>query len=137
MVTDERLPEQRREPAHVGAQASAINGALASFYGGIAEELQLRLFLVAVQFYTRLPVSGRLAAWVGWQPEWLAHATRTDRAEVRRDLAVASALRQRWTLLDDALAQALVNPGQARAIARALAELPSDVEPEVVAKAEA
>ena len=38
--------------------------------------LQLRLFLVAVQFYTRLPVTGRLAAWVGWQPDWLARATR-------------------------------------------------------------
>lgn len=38
--------------------------------------LQVRLFLVAVQFYTRLPVTGRLAAWVGWQPEWVARATR-------------------------------------------------------------
>lgn len=38
--------------------------------------LQLRLFLVAVQFYTRLPVDGRLAAWVGWRPEMLARATR-------------------------------------------------------------
>lgn len=38
--------------------------------------LQLRLFLVAVQFYTRLPVHGRLAAWVGWQPDWLSRATR-------------------------------------------------------------
>lgn len=38
--------------------------------------LQLRLLLVAVQFYTRLPVTGRLAAWVGWQPQWLSQATR-------------------------------------------------------------
>lgn len=38
--------------------------------------LQLRLFLVAVQFYTRLPVDGRLAAWVGWRPEYLPRSTR-------------------------------------------------------------
>lgn len=38
--------------------------------------LQLRLLLIAIQFYTRLPVTGRLAAWVGWRPEWLARSTR-------------------------------------------------------------
>ena len=37
---------------------------------------QVRLFLVALQFYTRVPVAGRLGAWVGWQPEWIAHCTR-------------------------------------------------------------
>lgn len=29
----------------------------------------LRHFLLAVQFFSRIPVSGRLAAWVGWSPE--------------------------------------------------------------------
>jgi adenosylcobinamide-GDP ribazoletransferase len=37
---------------------------------------QLRLFLVAVQFYSRLPVRGRLAAWMGFDASWLAPATR-------------------------------------------------------------
>jgi adenosylcobinamide-GDP ribazoletransferase len=37
---------------------------------------ELRLFLVALQFYSRLPVTGRLAAWVGHDPAWLAPATR-------------------------------------------------------------
>jgi adenosylcobinamide-GDP ribazoletransferase len=37
---------------------------------------QLRLFLVAVQFYSRLPVTGRLAAWMGWDEAWLGRATR-------------------------------------------------------------
>jgi adenosylcobinamide-GDP ribazoletransferase len=37
---------------------------------------QLRLFLVAIQFYTRIPVTGRLAAWMGWDPAWLGRATR-------------------------------------------------------------
>jgi adenosylcobinamide-GDP ribazoletransferase len=38
--------------------------------------LQLRLLLVAVQFYSRIPVTGRLADWVGFEPAWLARATR-------------------------------------------------------------
>ena len=33
---------------------------------------ELRLLLIAVQFYTRLPIP----AWVGWQPEWLAQSAR-------------------------------------------------------------
>lgn len=30
---------------------------------------ELRLFLIALQFFTRVPVTGRLADWVGWSPE--------------------------------------------------------------------
>lgn len=37
---------------------------------------QLRLFLVALQFYSRVPVTGRLARWVGWNPALLGPATR-------------------------------------------------------------
>ena len=33
---------------------------------------QLRLFFTALQFYTRLPIP----AWVGFEPEWLQHASR-------------------------------------------------------------
>lgn len=33
---------------------------------------QLRLFFIALQFFTRLPIPG----WVGFQPEWLQHASR-------------------------------------------------------------
>jgi adenosylcobinamide-GDP ribazoletransferase len=29
----------------------------------------LRHYLLAVQFFSRIPVAGRLAAWVGWSPE--------------------------------------------------------------------
>ena len=29
----------------------------------------LRHFLLAVQFFSRIPVTGRLSAWVGWSPE--------------------------------------------------------------------
>jgi adenosylcobinamide-GDP ribazoletransferase len=37
---------------------------------------QLRLFLVALQFYSRIPVTGRAADWMGWDPAWLGRATR-------------------------------------------------------------
>lgn len=37
---------------------------------------QLRLFLVALQFYTRIPVTGRLAEWMGWDATRLGRATR-------------------------------------------------------------
>ncbi|MEI7446543.1 MAG: adenosylcobinamide-GDP ribazoletransferase [Burkholderiales bacterium] len=37
---------------------------------------QLRLFLVALQFYSRIPVTGRLAAWMGWDAAWLGGAVR-------------------------------------------------------------
>ena len=37
---------------------------------------QLRLFLVALQFYSRIPVTGRVASWMGWDPQWLGRATR-------------------------------------------------------------
>ncbi|MFS2056014.1 adenosylcobinamide-GDP ribazoletransferase, partial [Variovorax sp. CT11-76] len=31
----------------------------------------LRHFLLALQFFTRVPVTGRLAAWVGYSPQML------------------------------------------------------------------
>jgi adenosylcobinamide-GDP ribazoletransferase len=37
---------------------------------------QLRLFLIALQFYTRIPVTGRVEAWMGWDATRLARATR-------------------------------------------------------------
>ncbi|HEU4459900.1 MAG TPA: adenosylcobinamide-GDP ribazoletransferase [Methylibium sp.] len=37
---------------------------------------ELRLVLLALQFFTRVPVTGRLAAWVGWQPGWLNDSAR-------------------------------------------------------------
>jgi adenosylcobinamide-GDP ribazoletransferase len=29
---------------------------------------ELRLFFIALQFFTRVPVTGWLADWVGWSP---------------------------------------------------------------------
>lgn len=47
-VIDPWLPEMLHPPRQSGAAASAFNGLLASFYGGIVEELQLRLFLMTL-----------------------------------------------------------------------------------------
>jgi adenosylcobinamide-GDP ribazoletransferase len=37
---------------------------------------QVKLFLLALQFFTRIPVQGRLAQWVGYSPERLSQSTR-------------------------------------------------------------
>ena len=47
-VLDPLLPKPLHAIADPGTGRSALNGLLASFYGGIAEELQLRLFLMTL-----------------------------------------------------------------------------------------
>lgn len=47
-VLDPLLPSPLHPIADLGTVRSALNGLLASFYGGIAEELQLRLFLMTL-----------------------------------------------------------------------------------------
>ncbi len=47
-VVDGLLPPAINPPAQASAGTSALNGLLASFYGGIVEELQLRLFLMTL-----------------------------------------------------------------------------------------
>jgi hypothetical protein len=96
-------------------------------------------WLVEAERLRLLAVSGDVADAHGARDAgaWLAHHTRVDHADGRRDLKLAEALRERWSLLDDALAQGRVNPAQARAVAHALGELPADVGTEVLAKAEA
>ncbi|MFT4256582.1 MAG: CPBP family intramembrane metalloprotease [Pseudoxanthomonas sp.] len=51
-LIDPFLPKPLHAPAAAGAGRSAINGLLASFYGGVAEELQLRLFLMTLLVWT-------------------------------------------------------------------------------------
>ena len=38
--------------------------------------LQLRYFLVAVQFFTRIPITGRIAHWMGFEASWISRCTR-------------------------------------------------------------
>lgn len=47
-LLDPMLPKPLHPIADPGAGSSALNGLFASFYGGIAEELQLRLFLMTL-----------------------------------------------------------------------------------------
>jgi membrane protease YdiL (CAAX protease family) len=48
LVLDPLLPKPLHAIPDPGTGRSALNGLLASFYGGIAEELQLRLFLMTL-----------------------------------------------------------------------------------------
>jgi len=47
-LVDPFLPPMLNPPTQASAQVSALNGLLASLYGGITEELQLRLFLMTL-----------------------------------------------------------------------------------------
>ncbi|MEL1265260.1 CPBP family glutamic-type intramembrane protease [Pseudoxanthomonas putridarboris] len=57
---DPFLPEMLNPPAQAGAGTSALNGLLASFYGGIVEELLLRLFLMTLLVWIVARVRGTL-----------------------------------------------------------------------------
>lgn len=48
LLLDPLLPEPLQPVADAGAGRSAFTGLLASFYGGIAEELQMRLFVMTL-----------------------------------------------------------------------------------------
>jgi hypothetical protein len=67
---------------------------------------------------------------------WLAHETRTGRADGQRDLSLATDLDRRWHLVATGLREGQVNLPQARVICRALDRLPKDVSAETVEKAE-
>jgi membrane protease YdiL (CAAX protease family) len=67
-LTNPLLPAMAHPPARSDAEGAALNGLLASFYGGIAEELQLRLFVMTLLVWiaarlrrTRLPAA---AYWI-------------------------------------------------------------------------
>lgn len=57
---DPWLPTMVNPPAATAASVSAFNGLLASFYGGIAEELQLRLFLMTLMLWVVARVRRRM-----------------------------------------------------------------------------
>lgn len=66
-LVDRAMPPMLHPPAQAGAGGSALNGFLASFYGGIAEELMLRLFLMTLLVWIVARVSKRQPpAWVYW-----------------------------------------------------------------------
>ena len=66
-LVDRAMPPMLHPPAHVDAGSSALNGFLASFYGGIAEELQLRLFLMTLLVWIVARLRGSTPpAWAYW-----------------------------------------------------------------------
>ncbi len=63
--------------------------------------------------------------------------TRGDGPAHRRELALAQAMDRRWGLVQSSLATGDLNVAQAQVIARAMEELPDDLDPEIRALAEA
>jgi hypothetical protein len=67
---------------------------------------------------------------------WLAHETHASPRACRAELHLAAALDARWTRLAAAVAGGSVNLAQAEVIARSLDELPDDLDPDLLVKAE-
>ena len=66
-VLDPMLPKPMHPLADPGAGKSAVNGLLASFYGGIVEELQLRLFVMTLLVWLLAVLAKRAPRpWVYW-----------------------------------------------------------------------
>lgn len=61
--------ESSRGTGSAGPQAASPRGEDAKGRRGLS--LSVRHFLLALQFFTRIPVTGRLAAWVGFSPAML------------------------------------------------------------------
>ena len=68
---------------------------------------------------------------------WLAAHTRADRGAAARDHRLAHALDGRWHAIAKALADGRLTVEQAAVIVRALDQLPSDLDPEVLDRAQA
>lgn len=60
LLIDPLMPKPVHPPLEAGAGQSALHGLLASFYGGIAEELQLRLFLMTLLLWIVARIGKRL-----------------------------------------------------------------------------
>jgi hypothetical protein len=68
--------------------------------------------------------------------DWFAHHTLSDRSPVVRDAALAEALEERYRLLADQVYAGGVTVEQARVIAHALDDLPTDLDPAILGRAE-
>jgi hypothetical protein len=67
---------------------------------------------------------------------WLAHQTHANPNACRAELHLAAALDTRWTRLAAAVSAGAVNLAQAEVIARSLDELPDDLDPDLLVRAE-
>ncbi len=92
-------------------------------------ELQLRV----------LAASGEAADQAGARDvgAWVAHLTHADFAPSRADARLASALDRAWAQVAAGMAEGTVSVAHARVVVHALEALPDDLDPSLVAKAEA
>lgn len=68
---------------------------------------------------------------------WVAHRTRAGRGQVAAAAGLGEALDRRWRRVQAGVLAGAVNGGQARVIAHALDQLPTDLDPQVAGQAEA
>jgi len=66
-LVDRAMPPMLHPPAAAGTGTTALNGFLASFYGGIVEELMLRLFLMTLVLWIAARLRGSMPPpWMYW-----------------------------------------------------------------------
>lgn len=63
---DAYMPAPMQPPPATSAAGASLAGLLASFYGGIVEEVQLRLFLMTLVAWLLARLGGSRADWVFW-----------------------------------------------------------------------
>jgi hypothetical protein len=68
--------------------------------------------------------------------DWLAHESRLRPEDARADLRLAGALDRRWASLAVAVRAGDVTPAQARVVVRALEDLPDELPPDLLDRAE-
>ncbi|MFC6320657.1 DUF222 domain-containing protein [Nocardioides sp. GCM10027113] len=116
------------DPAYMRTEDQAAALVELSALAARVEELKLRVLASADE--VALDSGARSAA------AWLAHATRTDAGRALGAARLAEAITGRWSRVGQGLAQGSVNPAQARVLVTSLDDLPADLDPDVVAKAE-
>ena len=86
-----------------------------------------------------LPAAGDAACLAGARNvgAWMAWLTHTDFAPARADARLADALDRRWQVVVGGMADGTVSLAQARVVVDALEALPGDLDPSIVADAEA
>jgi hypothetical protein len=68
--------------------------------------------------------------------DWFAHHTLSDRSPVVRDAVLAEAMEERYRILADRVYAGEVAVEQARVIAQAMEDLPTDLDPAILRRAE-
>ncbi|MFC6286191.1 DUF222 domain-containing protein, partial [Nocardioides sp. GCM10027113] len=116
------------DPAYMRTEDQAAALVELTALASRVEELKLRVLASADE--VALDSGARSAA------AWLANATRTDAGPALGAARLAEAITGRWSRVGQGQASGAVNPAQARVLVTSLDDLPADLDPDVVAKAE-